>query len=42
MLCQKFAGWATYNVDPDEMPHFVASHLGIHCYAQACLSEYIQ
>ena len=31
MLCLKIAGWVANNVEPDEMPHSVASHLGLHC-----------
>ena len=31
MLCLKIARWVTNSVDPDETPHFVASHLGLHC-----------
>ena len=30
MLCLKIAGWVANSVDPDEMPHYVASHLGLH------------
>ena len=31
MLCLKIAGWVANSVDPDEMPRFVASHLGLYC-----------
>ena len=31
MLCLKIAGWVANSVDPNEMPHFVASHHGLHC-----------
>ena len=31
MLCLKIAGWVANSVDPDEMPHSAASHLGLHC-----------
>ena len=31
MLCLKIAGWVANSVDPDETPHCVASHLGLHC-----------
>ena len=27
MLCLKIAEWVANSVDPDEMPHSVASHL---------------
>ena len=30
-LCVKIAEWGANSVDPDEMPHSVASHLGLHC-----------
>ena len=26
-----FYGKSCYNVDPDQMPHYVASDLGLHC-----------
>ena len=25
------------NVDPDQMPHYVASDLGLHCLPMTCL-----
>ena len=25
------AGWVVNSVDPDQMPHYVASDLGLHC-----------
>ena len=28
------------SVEPDEMPHFAASHLGLHLFAEACLAKY--
>ena len=31
MLCLKIAGLVANNVDPDEMLHSAASHLGLHC-----------
>ena len=31
MLCLKIAGRVANSVDPDEMPHSAASHLGLHC-----------
>ena len=31
MLCLKIAGWVANSVDPADMPHSVASHLGLHC-----------
>ena len=31
MLCLKIAGRVASSVDPDEMLHFAASHLGLHC-----------
>ena len=31
MLCLKIAGWVANSVDPDETPHFAASHLGLYC-----------
>ena len=31
MLCLKVAGWVANSIDPDEMPHSAASHLGLHC-----------
>ena len=31
MSCLKIAGWVTNSVDPDETPHCVVSHLGLHC-----------
>ena len=31
ILCLKVAGWVANSADPDEMPHYVASHLGLHC-----------
>ena len=31
VLCLKLAEGVANSVDPDEMPHFVASHLGLHC-----------
>ena len=31
MFCLLFAGLVANNVDPDEMPRFVMSHLGLHC-----------
>ena len=31
MLCLKIAGWVAISVDPDEMLHSAASHLGLHC-----------
>ena len=31
MLCLKIAGLVPNIVDPDVMPHSVASHLGLHC-----------
>ena len=30
LLCQKIAGWVANSVDFDEMPHSVASQLGLH------------
>ena len=30
-LCLKIAGWVANSVDPDEMLHSAASHLGLHC-----------
>ena len=29
-MCLKFAGWVANSVDPDEMLHSAASHLGLH------------
>ena len=31
MVCLKIAGWVANSVDPDEMPHFAVSHLGLYC-----------
>ena len=31
ILCLKIAGWVANSVDPDEMLHSAASHLGLHC-----------
>ena len=31
MLCQNISGWVANSVGPDEIPHSVASHLGLHC-----------
>ena len=31
MLCLNVAGWVANIVDPDEMPHSVASHQGLQC-----------
>ena len=31
MLCLKIAGRVANSVDPDEMPHSAASHLGLYC-----------
>ena len=41
-MCLKLAEWMANSVDPDEMPHFAASHLGLHLFAEACLAKYIQ
>ena len=30
LLCQKIAVWVANNVDTDETPHSVVSHLGLH------------
>ena len=41
MLCLNIAGWVPNSVDPDEMPHFVASHLGLQCLLRlVCLNTY--
>ena len=29
------------SVDPDQMLHIAASDLGQHCFAKACLSQYL-
>ena len=35
----KTAGWMANSVDPDQMPHSVASDLGLHCLLRlACLN----
>ena len=36
----KSAGWVANSVDPDQMPHSVASDLGLQ-FAEACLSPYL-
>ena len=39
MLCLKIAGTVANRVDPNEMPHSVASHLGLHCLLRpVCLT----
>ena len=41
MLCLKIAGLVPNIVDPDVMPHSVASHLGLHCLLRPiCLNTY--
>ena len=40
-LCLKVAEWVANSVDPDEMPHFAASHLGLHCLLRP-LAKYVQ
>ena len=41
LYCLKIAGWVEKRVDPDEMPHSVVSHLGLHCLLRpACLNTY--
>ena len=41
MLCLKIAGWVANSVDPDETPHHVASHLGLHCLLRpVCQNTY--
>ena len=30
-VSEKIAGWLANHVDPDQMPYFVASELGLHC-----------
>ena len=30
-MCLKTAEWVENSVDPDQMPHSVASDLGLHC-----------
>ena len=41
MLCLKIAGWVANSVDPDEMPHSAASHLGLNCLLRpVCLNTY--
>ena len=31
LMCLKIAGLVANSIDPDEMPHSAASHLGLHC-----------
>ena len=31
LVCRHLTGWVANSEDPDEMPHFSASHLGLHC-----------
>ena len=41
MLCLKTAGCMAHSVDPDETPHSVTSHLGLHCLLRpVCLNTY--
>ena len=41
MLCLKIAGWVANSVDPEEITHFAASHLGLHCLLRpVCLNTY--
>ena len=39
--CPKTSRWVANSVDLDQMLHFVASDLGLHCLLQACLSIYL-
>ena len=41
MLCLKIAGGVANSVDPDEMPHVVAFHLGLYClFRPVCPNAY--
>ena len=40
-MCLKTAGLVTNRVDPDQMPHSVASDLGLHClFMHVCLNTW--
>ena len=38
-MCLKTAGWGKDSRDPDQMPHFVASYLGLHSLLSLVLSN---
>ena len=41
LMCLKTVRWVASNVDLDQMPHFVASDLGLHCLLRPA-SVYMQ
>ena len=43
LMCVKIAGWVPNSVDSDQMPHYVASDLSLHCvFKHVCPTDWIE